>query len=156
MDGADGLQLSQVTAEVWACHISAFKGSPNFYICDILLPQVVATSLLQLHTCYQQAPKSVSALLLISAHSQWDHQKSELSGTGTDWTHALAYSTEMTNQQRYWKAVGLQLARLHSSAEENSAFHTHLWRDFQLKPLVTPQNLVQLMFSASQLFLPKP
>lgn len=32
----------------------------------------------------------------------------------------------------------------------------HLWRDFQLKPLVTLQNLVQLMFSASQLFLPKP
>lgn len=42
MHGADGLQLSQ--AELWACHFSAFKGSPNLYICDILLPQVGATS----------------------------------------------------------------------------------------------------------------
>lgn len=43
MDGADSLQLLQATAEVRAASKSGDVASPNFYICDILLPQVVAT-----------------------------------------------------------------------------------------------------------------
>lgn len=61
MDGAEGLQLSQGTAQVWAGHISPFKVNPNSQTCDILLPQVLAPQLLQPRTCYQQAPSSLSA-----------------------------------------------------------------------------------------------
>jgi len=71
----------------------------------------VATQLLRLPTCNQQTPQSISALPPIPARSQWDQQKSELLGAGTDWTHALADSTETTDRQRYWRAVRLQWLR---------------------------------------------
>lgn len=84
MEGTDGLQLS---AAAWHCHIATsaahISALAHFHSCR-WWPTITTVTV-------DPFPKSIPALLPISAHTQWDQWKSELFGTTlTGHAHCLA------------------------------------------------------------------
>lgn len=118
------------------------KSAPTSTLLRFCYHKCWPPQLLQPRTCYQQAPKSL-CILLISAHSQQDHQKSELFGTGTVRTNTWAPSRDdkLTVLLEGCGAAAGSVAFL--SRRKPQISHT-LVEDFQQKPLVTSRNLVQL------------